>query len=121
MMRLTPHAHALIVPQSSGPRGAVDVSADDAAVERVDAIGLDVVVADLRVAPAALEDVGGDGRIRNRRARRRRSSAAGSPGRGPRAFGGRLSVTLIRGASAPLPIVPTISFFGPVILRHHAR
>ena len=54
-------------PSSPRPGAVADVSADHAAVERVDAIGLNLGVADFRVAPAAVEDVGGHGRIRDRR------------------------------------------------------
>ena len=85
MIRLTPHAQALIVPHSSGA-GCVcpgaSVSADDALRERVEPIRLDVLIADRRVAPAAAEDLGGHRRV-GRKARAASARRPGGGGGGP--------------------------------------
>ena len=118
MMRLMPHDQALIVPHSSGA-GCVcpglSVRPMTPCVERVGAIGLDVGVADRRVAPAAGEDLARDRRIARKFAAPRRAGGGGGPppkftsrmtGTLPRAFTGVWIVSAISGASRPRPCGP---------------
>jgi hypothetical protein len=78
MMRLMPHAHALMVPHSPGP----GCCCPDTFGERVRAVRLDVAVADRGVSPPARDDLVGDGRIGREPAAPSCSGSSGSGRRG---------------------------------------